>query len=161
EDIKVRRNTIADSYNLTSHSQGLYASGATRLLIEENVFDHNGWHASVPGAEPTMFNHNCYLNAGDGMIDLHVRGNIFANASSFGLTASSNIAYGQIRPLIEENLFLRNGNSFTHGSKEDFGIKDTTIRNNVFLDIGRTIGGVSQSYGVDLKSTDGAMITGN
>ena len=59
--VALRRNVIVDSYSTSSHSQGLLANNIISLLIEENVFDHNGWNESVPYASPTIFNHNLYL----------------------------------------------------------------------------------------------------
>jgi len=85
EDITVRRSVIADNFaSDTSHSQGLFALGVEDLLIEENVFDHNGWLTEeVPEAVATKFNHNIYIQ--HGTIDTVVRGNIIARGSAHGI----------------------------------------------------------------------------
>lgn len=163
EDMRIRRNVVADSYSTNSHSQGIFALGTRRMLLEENVFDRNGWHPSIPEAEPTMFNHNAYLHAsaGNSMIDLVVRGNVFANASSFGLKVVTSASGGQQNPMVERNVLVGNGNGFTHGSGEDYGILGSTVRQNVFLDIGRNINGTPQAYGIDVGSCRDVTVTGN
>ena len=59
--VALRRNVIADAYSTNSHSQGIYADHVRRMLLEENVIDHNGWNESVNFASATIFNHNIYL----------------------------------------------------------------------------------------------------
>ncbi len=99
-NVKIRRSMILDSYAIdNSHAQGLYAEGVQGLLLEENVFDHNGWMDGVQGAYATGFNHNVYMRSDDtGVV---VRGNIFARAASHGLQARGG-------GVIENNLFLDN-----------------------------------------------------
>jgi hypothetical protein len=96
-NVKFRRNVIADSYNTTGHSQGIYAQQVTNLLIEENLFDHNGWNEKVSGAQKTIFNHNLYINVT--CENLTVKDNIIVRAASHGL---------QARPggLVTGNLFV-------------------------------------------------------
>ena len=97
-DFKIRRSVIVDSYSTTSHSQGMFISDTDGALIEENVFDHNGWNTEVPGAQATMFNHNMYLYwCGAGVV---MRGNISARASSHGATTRNSV--------IEDNLLIQN-----------------------------------------------------
>ena len=45
EDIEVRRNFILNSYSEISHSQGFYSINSS-ILLEDNLFDHNGWNQS-------------------------------------------------------------------------------------------------------------------
>ena len=60
----------------------MYTKHVEGLLIEENVFDHNGWAPDVEeSACATMYNHNLYLTAND----LVVRGNVIARAASIGI----------------------------------------------------------------------------
>ena len=47
-DVVIRRNTIRNSYSESSHSQGIYAIHAS-VLLEENIFDHNGWYKQAGG----------------------------------------------------------------------------------------------------------------
>ena len=48
-NVKIRRSIILDSYSYSTHSQGLYADGVHGLLLEGNVFDHNGWGNGAAG----------------------------------------------------------------------------------------------------------------
>jgi hypothetical protein len=105
-NVTLRRNVIRDAYSTDSHSQGLYADAVDGLLVEENVFDHNGWNERVAGARATMFNHNLYLNSGSSGIV--VRGNVIANAAAIGIKAASG---GDVR----DNLFLRNPIHLSYG----------------------------------------------
>src|SRR5271169_3425649 len=61
QNLSLRRNVITDSYSTDAHSQGIYIDSVDNVLVEENVFDHNGWNSSVSGADPTIFNHNVYI----------------------------------------------------------------------------------------------------
>jgi hypothetical protein len=110
EDVRVRRCVIVDAYARHSanngHPQGLYAYAVDGLLIEENLFDHNGWSDTVPDAGPDMFCHNLYIN--NGTFNVKVRGNIITNASSHGM---------QLRCGGEatNNLFVRNAIALSVG----------------------------------------------
>jgi hypothetical protein len=147
-NLTIRRSTILNAYSANgSHSQGLYANGVRGLLLEGNVFDHNGWNASVPGAGATIFNHDAYLSSDNtGVV---VRGNIFANASSHGLQARSG---GDV----ENNVFLNdpigmsyglvNGSPITPGGV--WGI----VNGNVFIGTA-TISGQVRGYGLEIGNT--------
>jgi len=128
-DFRLRRSVIVDAYALqsTGHSQGLYAYAVDGLLIEDNVFDHNGWNEAVPGAGADMFNHNLYIDNGNtGVV---VRGNLIANAASHGM---------QLRPggVCVDNLFVRNSIALSvgGGNSPDPGGVTADIRQNVILD---------------------------
>ncbi len=85
DTVIVRRCEIVDSWNF-SFSSGLYIDNLKNVLIEENLFDHNGWAEGVSGAGKTIFNHNMYLQRVEVGEDRHfiVRNNISARASSHG-----------------------------------------------------------------------------
>src|SRR5262249_28330623 len=58
-NVAVRRNVIVDAYNtLNTNSEGLYADSIDGLVVDENVFDHNGWRDDVPGSDPTWYRRN-------------------------------------------------------------------------------------------------------
>ncbi|MFT3771126.1 MAG: right-handed parallel beta-helix repeat-containing protein [Minicystis sp.] len=109
-NVKVRRSVVANAYNLDlsgyGHSEGIYASFIDGLLIEENVFDHNGWHPTVPKGYATIFNHNMYIQAD--CAHVVVQGNITARASSHGM---------QVRPggVVKDNLFVRDPLAMSFG----------------------------------------------
>lgn len=85
QNVAIRRSIIADGYSTSSHAQGIYTQEVTNLLIEGNVFDHNGWNEEVSGAQKTIFNHNMYINATCN--NLTVKDNISVRAASHGLQA--------------------------------------------------------------------------
>jgi len=106
-NIQLRRSIVIDTWapnTTTSHAfrpSGIYADGIDALLIEECVFDHNGWNETVPGAGANMYNHNMYIqysNVGNTVV---VRNNIVTRASSHGV-------HGRPGGLYEDNLFARN-----------------------------------------------------
>src|SRR5205085_1811867 len=83
-DVRLRRNVVVDAYSdASNHSQGLFADGVNGLLLEGNVFDHNGWSERVANAPATIFNHNLYLTVRTtGVV---ATGNVFANAGDSGV----------------------------------------------------------------------------
>jgi hypothetical protein len=97
--VTLYRNIVVDSWSASSHSQGLYVSGVGNLVVEQNLFDHNGWDESIPGAEATIFNRNVYLQSNNGAVTFV--GNISADSSSEGIQARSG-------GIISDNLFLAN-----------------------------------------------------
>jgi hypothetical protein len=143
-NIKVRRNVIADSSG--GRSQGMYVNGVDSILVEDNLFDHNGW-SEGPSADPSsIYNHDVYMSAHNGG-EIVVRGNIFANASSHGLQARSG-------GIIENNLFLKNpiGLMFGNGTSYLPGGVEGHVADNVFMD-GRDIAGAPRGYGIEVGNT--------
>lgn len=99
-NVIIRRCIVVDAFpNGTAHSQGAFINNVDGLLIEECVFDHNGWR-NLDRSDATIFNHNLYISSGNSPNSI-IRRNIIARASSHGL---------QLRcgGIIEENLFLLN-----------------------------------------------------
>jgi hypothetical protein len=101
-NVRLRRDIIIDSYFAgDSHSQGLYVSDLSDLLVEECIFDHNGWNEALmaQGAVRTIYNHNLYIQKDTA--NAVVRNNILLRGSSHGM---------QLRPggVAEGNLVARN-----------------------------------------------------
>lgn len=101
---RMRRNVVVDSYGYSTgdiyhHSQGIYMSNVHDALIEENVFDHNGWNETVPTGRPTIYNHNLYLQNGNS--EVVVRRNVIARGAATGT---------QLRPggVMDNNLYIGN-----------------------------------------------------
>ncbi len=140
-DIEIRRNIIEHNYHVNTCNQnsayrpsGMYASHATGLTIEGNIFDHNGWNENVPTACATMYNHNMYLNADD----LIVRGNIITRASSIGIKMRSDTT-GDTNNMLFENNLLADGEigiSIGGNTDESHRFEKVIIRRNVFSQIG-------------------------
>lgn len=83
--VTLYRDVIIDAWSADMHSQGVYIAGVNNPVVLQSVFDHNGWNASIAGAEATIFNHNLYFQWNNGPIVFS--GNISANSSSDGVMA--------------------------------------------------------------------------
>ena len=147
-NVTLRRNHVVDAYSTDGgHSQGLYAFGVKGLLIEGNLFDHNGWSETVPGAPATIYNHNIYLSSNNANVVL--RDNIIANASSHGLQARSG---GRI----ENNVFLDNPIGMTFGVVKSASVTaggvSGVVNGNVFLGT-RDINGSGRGNGLEIGNT--------
>jgi len=97
-DITVRRNIVVDAHARpgSGHSQGMFVHYLDGLLIEDNIFDHNGYKEGV--TQPTWFNHNMYITSyNDNVV---VRNNVVTRASSHGIQLRSG-------GVVENNLFAR------------------------------------------------------
>jgi len=175
-DVVIRRNTIRNSYSESSHSQGIYAIHAS-VLLEENIFDHNGWYKKQVGTgnekdegQGTMFNHNTYF--AKSFKTKFIR-NIFLRSSSIHnkWTASSDLDSNidSIKShdlLMEDNVYVGGEIGISAGGNRDYDTgprwKDITIINNVMLAIGRdqptnrTLG-----WNIDANDWDGGLICGN
>nr|WP_277987210.1 immunoglobulin-like domain-containing protein [Microbulbifer salipaludis] len=150
--VTIRRNVIVDSYSTSSHAQGIYVARSEGVLIEENTFDHNGWHESFPGANATKFNHSIYIQNGN--LDIDIRNNIISRSSSHGM---------QLRPggVIDGNFLIRNPISILLGLS-DSGVSDGKITNNIILngnDIGP--GPLQRGWGIDFKPENNALVENN
>jgi hypothetical protein len=130
-DLKLRRSVITDAFTVTdSHAEGIYVEGVDGLLIEQCVFDHNGWNPDVPGAVATIYRHNVYLQGNTS--NMIVRGNIIARGGSHGLQARSG-------GVIRDNVFLGNSINMLIGNNiQNSGAVTATVVGNVILD-GRDI----------------------
>jgi hypothetical protein len=149
-NFRLRRSIIVDSYSTANHSQGIYAENISGLLIEQCLFDHNGWNSGVAGGEETIFNHNMYVQSN--CTNVTILGNITAQASSHGL---------QLRPggSAIENLFLRNSLAM-FAAGEDAGPPQTVVQNNVVLD-GKDIDGAPRGAGIEVFDSRNALVKNN
>ncbi|NLC31302.1 MAG: hypothetical protein GX765_04605 [Candidatus Moranbacteria bacterium] len=92
--VTIRRNIFLDSYSEgQGHSQGLYSYNMDNFLLEENIFDHNGWHSQAGSGQigsATIFNHNTYFG---NMKNTSFFKNIFLRSSSIQNKFTANIGY--------------------------------------------------------------------
>jgi hypothetical protein len=158
-NVTIRRSIITDAYNIDPlHSEGIYAELVDGLLIEQNVFDHNGWNADVPKGLKTTFNHNMYIQAD--CKNVVVQDNISARASSHG---------AQVRPggKANDNLFVQNPLAMSFGLV--FGAHASTpggvtgeIAGNVILE-GNDIGDspLLRGFGIQLGNIVTAEVHDN
>ncbi|WP_169788559.1 right-handed parallel beta-helix repeat-containing protein, partial [Litoreibacter arenae] len=132
ENITIRDSSVVDAYYLTPPNgadswvnnplmAGAFISNADGLLIEGNLFDHNGFAPDYDpglsadgGQPPQMFNHNLYIDWDN--TDVTVRDNIIMRGASFG---------AQVRGggFIEDNVLIDNniGLTFVGGDYEGRG----------------------------------------
>ena len=118
-------------HELRTRVQGMYISGVDGILIEENLFDHNGWDEQIEGAGATMFNHNIYMSTSNPNWDkIAVRGNILARASAHGLQLRSG-------GLVEDNLFVQNAINLNVGYHKGASLSGACgiVKNNVFQEV--------------------------
>ncbi|MBL0913820.1 MAG: T9SS type A sorting domain-containing protein [Bacteroidia bacterium] len=102
-----RRNIIADGYKTGGGGGGVYMHRVDSILFEENLIDHNGWNAGLPGAEASGFSHNTYFQSS--CAHLVFRNNIVSRASAVGIGA-------RCGGRIENNLLLANPRNIFIGS---------------------------------------------
>jgi Right handed beta helix region len=163
EDVTFRRNSIIDA-----DGQGLLANNIDTFLVEENLFDYNGYgegYGNDPGESgPTVFKHNAYLAK---LVNLTARGNIFSRASNFGLKLATNEFEGFTDFTVENNLFFNNGITMSNSSGLPPGITQYrfnrgVVKDNVFTEVGRTfVSGQVQDMGAWLTNTADIRWDGN
>jgi hypothetical protein len=146
ENVAIRRNIIVDAYSNNGHSEGIYCNGITNLLIDGNVFDHNGFNDNVPGAGSDWFNQDAYIASNN--TNVTVQNNIFAEASGYGLQARSG-------GLVQNNLFLNDPEGMTfglvNGAHVTPGGVNGIINGNVF-EGGGSIGNIALGGGMEVSN---------
>ena len=155
DNFRMRRCQVLDSHNNGfAHSQGGFFSNTDNLLIEECLFDMNGWQEGVSYANATMFNHNIYIQYDCG--PAIVRRCILANASAHGTMMRSG-------GICEDNLILRNPLGIVMGHLENLNTANifVSVRNNVLLD-GRNISSsLPRGIGIQIVGTRDSIVEGN
>ncbi len=142
DGVTFRRNLILNAYSTSSaHSQGLILGNVKDLVIEENVFDHNGWLVQNDGddtdeeGEATIFNHNMYLS--DGSENMTVKNNVFIRGSS------NNV---KVRPgsgdigIFDNNLIVGGEIAFGMGANDEhvpLAFKNPIVTNNIWTNPGK------------------------
>ncbi len=166
-DIVVRRNVFVDAYSTNSHAQGIYALDIA-MVLEENVFDHNGWliqgtgnNAQELGAA-TMFNHNTYFTTCNNVC---FASNIFLRASSIGNKWTGDGGTRSSTNLVMvDNLYVDGeiGISLGGNSSGARRFADIGIVSNVFYAVGQSQPtGRTLAWNIEAKEWDGGEISGN
>jgi len=144
---------VADAWSSSGHSQGFYVQGVQGLTIQHSVITSNGFNEDR-GAEPTIFNHNIYVQ--NGSTGVVVKDNIIADASSHGL---------QLRPggIVEGNLFISNPLALLFGGgsyPEENGVSGYANHNLVMY--GRDIAdNLPRAFGFTISNINGAEFANN
>jgi len=128
ENATLRRSVISERYpsaDNSSHCQGIYIEYTKNVLLEENIFDHNGWTTGPEGGGPTIFNHNTYLSAANK--NTIMRYNISTRSSSKGYQPGGG-------GIIYANLSFQDpiGIESSRDEKWNIGIK-SFIKSNVII----------------------------
>ena len=145
-NIRMRRNVISDNYSVMAHSQGMFATNATHVTLEDNIFDHNGWYKqsinsdnSRVDGQANFFNHNTYFA---NMHDVLFQENSFYRSSSIGTKWTANSGEASSTNLDIINNFYHDGEigisigGNTSAPAKRF--KNVQVTGNVYSDIGRS-----------------------
>lgn len=153
-NLQVRRSILADAYSVSAHAQGAYLDGINGILLEENLFDHNGYNDAVSGADKTMYNHNVYMQSNNtGTIT--VRNNISTRASSHGMQArSGGTITGNIADGNAIGILVGGGDSPAAG-----GVV-ANLSDNVVLESG-DFGDNYRGWAFDVTNLNTGVISGN
>jgi hypothetical protein len=173
-NIVLRRNIINNNYSNSGHPQGIFSHAAS-VLLEENVFDHNGWYrqafsgSSQADGVATLFNHNTYFSESRNTI---FRRNIFIRSSSiqnkFTANCKTTNSIKAWNILLDNNLYIDGEIGISLGGNDQYDFddgprwQDMYVTNNVMMHIGRsqptnrTLG-----WGVEIKDWDGGLVKGN
>lgn len=164
--LTVRRTVVLDSYSDTSHAQGMYSSRFDDVLLEENIFDHNGWYSQAGAGsvgKATLFSHNTYFTNSTNVV---FKNNIFMRGASMGNKFTAQSGYHSAGPItLSNNLYVDNEIGISVGGNTedvDYRFYDITVTNNVF-----TRGGESEqtdrniSWNLEVKDNDNAEISDN
>ena len=147
QNIRIRRNVIADAAGGSGHNQGLFMGSCDGTVIEENVFDLNG---NYPGFEKAdMFCHSCYLHETNGPSTFN--GNITARACSHGVQQRSG-------GLMTENLALQNPIDLFQGNASNVSNSFTL---NVAIDSRDINPATPRGIGFELYCPVGSVVLNN
>ena len=177
-DVTIRRNVVYRSYrvgtcatrgdgsrdpngNPAYRPSGIFAGKVDGLIIEENVWDENGWNPDVAEACATIYNHDLYLS---GNHRVRVDKNLILRASSIGVKMAASGEGGSTDIRIRDNVFAEGeiGLSMGGNGSEDHRFADTVVSGNVFTDIGRARPTTrTLTWYIDIIDNDGTVIEDN
>ena len=175
-DIVIRRNVIRNSYNDLGHSQGMSAA-KTSALLEENIFDHNGWYMQQKErngrensqGQGTIYNHNTYFTKST---DTIFKNNIFLRPSSIHNKWTANPSEEGLDEIMSANLVMENNLyvggeiGISAGGNDDYNTgprwRNVRIIDNIMLAIGRDQP-TNRNLGwyIDTVDWDGGEVCGN
>lgn len=171
ENLEVRRNTIYRTYRLGGcvgdpRASGMFMDKSNNTLIEENIWDGNGWNESLPqtgpdGACGTPFNHNVYLA---NLTNVTIKNNLFLRASSQGLKVSGTRVNGVDGLLATDNLFAEGEIGISMGGNANLihTHLNSEVSNNVFTNLGRTLPtGRNFSWGITVENNNNTTYKNN
>ena len=132
KNVTFRRNVVMDAEEF-----GLQLYSTTNAVIEENVFERNGWE------HRTVQLHNVYVSSA---ANLRVTNNIFSRGGNMSIKISGNKKSSMTDFLIEDNLFYRGMVGFGHGAidgswntQTEYSHERGVVRNNVTMKVAKNI----------------------
>lgn len=144
DGITFRRNVVLNAYsNLDGHSQGMLLIQTDGTIIEENVFDHNGWLVQSDGdgvleeGEASIFNHNIYMTNNK---NLSIKNNIFSRGSSNNSKIKYTATGGGVGLLIDNNLYIGGEIAISIGASDEhaiFSAVSPQITRNIWINPGK------------------------
>jgi hypothetical protein len=164
-NMRIRRNVFTDQYSFAGHSQGMFLSNQTGLIVEDNLFDHNAWNDAA-GVPADVFNHHMYICDS---FNVAIRGNLMLRDESLSLKFCSYIATPNsfAGALVENNFFFEGefGIQMSYqgtGALSGSSFTGFTVRNNVMLQVDRdNPTGRDLGWGIQITSTAESFFTGN
>ncbi len=159
KNIRFYRNIVLDFYSVGGLTQGLFAESTDGLILEENIFDHNGW-LPLAGKAPSQYDHNIYLS---NVLNTVMRRNIFSRGSSMGVKVRTDFDRGVRNILVEDNLFLQNHIGLSLGGNiPSSGVMyvNATLRGNIFTENGRNTP-ISLNWALTVGGSEHLMIEDN
>ncbi|ARC90807.1 right-handed parallel beta-helix repeat-containing protein [Rhodovulum sp. MB263] len=158
-----RETPVNDSDTWAQHPNrvsGFYMSSSEGVLIENTLFDHNGWEDGYDyarsveqGQPPSMYSHNIYFSAANN--DVTLRDNIIMRAASYG-------AQFRMGGVVEDNVFLDNNGAINPamGGSDASGNYTLMLGNLVtsagYKRVDHSEGALSQ--GIDMKGAQASMV---
>lgn len=170
-NINFRRNVFHNNYSETGRAQGLYTAGIDGILLEENIFDHNGWLIQAKGTDAldktggqaTMHNHNTYFTDARNTL---FRGNSFYRGSSMGTKWTANNGEGSAFNItMVNNLYHDNEIGISIGGNKTeppYRFKNIFITDNVLTGTGKSnTTNRNVAWHVGIEDWDGGVFSHN
>ncbi|MCE8455020.1 right-handed parallel beta-helix repeat-containing protein, partial [Rhodovulum sulfidophilum] len=124
-------DTWAQNLNRVS---GFFLTKSEGVLVENNVFDHNGWEdgydyarSAEDGQPPSMYSHDIYMT--DTNSDVTLRDNIIMRAASYG-------AQFRMGGVVEDNIFIDNNGAINPAAGEAGAGNYSLVLGNVVTSAG-------------------------
>lgn len=164
DDVTIRKSVFLDNYpSGTERAQGLYGYRLNNFILEENIFDHNGWY-SVSGSggigQGSIFDHNTYFGYST---NTTFRNNIFSRPSNMNNKFTSEVLTENLT--VENNLYIDGHIGIgieTNYLTVDDRLKNITIKENVMTNLGRTnITGQNIAWYMQVCGWHGGVISNN
>jgi hypothetical protein len=135
QNIVIRRSQIRNNGDLVPTStpdaiagSGMYVIHIDGLVLEENLFYHNGWR---DGGIKTKFSHNIYLD-NENVTNVTVMKNVIADGANVGIQLrNGGILYNNFFMGNQVPISLGGGDSWTDSKHVHVDVRDNVVLNNI------------------------------